>query len=368
MERQVVMSQGLRRIAGVTLALRSGCGGGATLPAGPEGNKAPQIQGITVDPPAVLPGASAMITVTASDPDGDRLLYAFRATNGTFSIPDANQPARAEYRNNGVVGADTITVTVRDSKNASTSSSANIAIDRPTSGGTPSPNPNPTPSPSPDPTPSPGPKPNPTPGPTPTPTPAPTPTPSANRPPTVSVADASCHPRPSQPCTATLVAAGSDPDGDPISLAWSGCANGVASTSGCSVSSLGSVGVATVTVADGKGGNATATANVVGTNVKPTVVAGGSSCSSPLPNDANCTMSFQVTDDDTSSMGVSGPNVSGACVFVSQNNVGMTIRVIVHTLVAVPSPGLCHIEGVQWRDVWGATGAVGQSWQVNVNR
>lgn len=364
MERHVVMSQGLRRIAGVTLALLSGCGGGATLPAGPEGNKAPQIQGITVDPPSVLPGATAMITVTASDPDGDRLLYAFRATNGTFSLPDANQPARAEYRNNGVVGADTITVTVSDSKNATTSSNANISIDQPTSGGTPTPNPNPTPSPNP--TPTPGPAPNPTPASTPT--PVPTPTPSANRPPTVSVAEASCHPRPSQPCTATLVAAGSDPDGDPISHMWSGCANGLASTSSCSVSGLGSVGVASVAVTDGKGGNATATANVVGTNVKPTVVAGGSSCSSPLPNGANCTMSFQVTDDDTSSMGVSGPNVSGACAFVSQNNVGMTIRIIVRTLEAVPAPGLCHIEGVQWRDVWGATGTVGQSWQVNVNR
>lgn len=81
-----------------------------------------------------------------------------------------------------------------------------------------------------------------------------------NQPPTVSASGGGpCHPRPGSPCTVTVSAAASDPDGDPITLRWSGCASGSTVNAACAVDQLGSVS-ATVTATDPF--NATRSANV----------------------------------------------------------------------------------------------------------
>ena len=62
-----------------------------------------------------------------------------------------------------------------------------------------------------------------------------------NRPPTVSVAvsASTCHPvSKTSPCSVTCTATASDPDGDTLNYAWSGCASGTAAAATCTVSKL----------------------------------------------------------------------------------------------------------------------------------
>ena len=92
----------------------------------------------------------------------------------------------------------------------------------------------------------------------------------ANRPPTVSLAGGGCHPRPGQPCEVPLAAAAADADGDALTYAWGGCAQGTASAATCTLTSPGSV-TASVVVRDARGAEATASATVVGTNDPPYV-------------------------------------------------------------------------------------------------
>jgi hypothetical protein len=79
-----------------------------------------------------------------------------------------------------------------------------------------------------------------------------------------------CHPRHQTPqsCSATCTARASDEDGDALSYNWSGCATGGSSTATCTVTQPGNT-ACTVRVTDTKGGTATASATVEGTNVPP---------------------------------------------------------------------------------------------------
>lgn len=67
-----------------------------------------------------------------------------------------------------------------------------------------------------------------------------------------------------------MSASGSDPDGDPISYTWSGCASGSGANSTCSVSQLGS-NTATVKATDPFGASRTANVGSQGTNQGPNV-------------------------------------------------------------------------------------------------
>jgi hypothetical protein len=79
-----------------------------------------------------------------------------------------------------------------------------------------------------------------------------------NRPPVVSLATSgTC----GTGCSVTFAATASDPDGDALTRAWSGCATGTADSAICSRSSAGSLN-ATITVADAPGQTASASASV----------------------------------------------------------------------------------------------------------
>ena len=77
----------------------------------------------------------------------------------------------------------------------------------------------------------------------------------ANTAPTVTVAfqgSSACVPLPGKPCTLTVKADASDPDQDPLSFVWSGCATGTSNQATCTIDQLGPV-AATVDVSDGHG-------------------------------------------------------------------------------------------------------------------
>jgi hypothetical protein len=104
----------------------------------------------------------------------------------------------------------------------------------------------------------------------PTPTPEPTRVPRANRPPVVSVSfagPATCHPHP-RPCSVRVHADASDPDGDPLTYSWSGCASGNGETAECQVTGP-TAFEAVVAVSDARGGTARAAAQVRGENLPP---------------------------------------------------------------------------------------------------
>lgn len=78
--------------------------------------------------------------------------------------------------------------------------------------------------------------------------------------------DSSCTPEPGTPCTVKVHAEISDPDGDQISLTWSGCVKGNAADASCTVIKPGDISM-TVAADDGHGHVASATATATGRNV-----------------------------------------------------------------------------------------------------
>ncbi len=100
----------------VTVTVDDGYGGTASLliPVSTIGNSAPVINGFSTSPNPVVQGGLMAIAVTAADPDGDTLSYAWQASNGwTISTGKGTSgvtvTAPAQY---GVSG--TVTVTVDD--------------------------------------------------------------------------------------------------------------------------------------------------------------------------------------------------------------------------------------------------------------
>lgn len=91
--------------------LIAGCGAGG----GGKSNRPPQITSFSPaeEGLAVPLGGSQAFSVTASDPDGDQLAYAWRATAGTFSAENAPQ---ATWTAPAAVGQAEVKVTVSDGK------------------------------------------------------------------------------------------------------------------------------------------------------------------------------------------------------------------------------------------------------------
>jgi hypothetical protein len=195
------------------------CRGGDEPPLGPSENRVPQIRGVTLTPPAVPPRGTALVTVDAVDPDGDRLFYRYQAEAGTITADPAN-PAQATYvHGGGSAGTDRLTVTVTDTRNTSATALREVSLQ-------------------------------------------------GNRGPAVrltSIVD-SCHP----PCRITYTAEASDPEDDELQYFWSGCTSGTGPSAPCFLTAPGSV-TSAVTVTDSQGGFTTVSATAAGTNQAPTV-------------------------------------------------------------------------------------------------
>src|SRR5262249_8111532 len=115
-----------------------------------------------------------------------------------------------------------------------------------------------------------------------------------NRPPDVDISGGgSCHPE----CRRTFDVEASDPDGDPLTYEWTGCASGSGTSASCDVDTVGTF-TATVVVSDGRGGVTTASASVEGTN-RPPVVSGGFRVGASR---ARFNVSYSDPDDPTNSL------------------------------------------------------------------
>lgn len=84
-------------------------------PPPPYGDSAPAIDAIVLSSNAVAPGESVTATVTAHDPDGDALTYAWSASAGAF---DASNAATVTWTAPSTEGAQSLTIQVSDPKGA----------------------------------------------------------------------------------------------------------------------------------------------------------------------------------------------------------------------------------------------------------
>ena len=82
----------------------------------PFANASPAISSLVVSTTKLGPSESATLAVTAADPDGDALTYAWTATGGTFSGANTATPS---WTAPATAGSHTLTVTVSDGNGAS---------------------------------------------------------------------------------------------------------------------------------------------------------------------------------------------------------------------------------------------------------
>ncbi|AFH49647.1 Hypothetical protein IALB_1941 [Ignavibacterium album JCM 16511] len=90
-----------------------------------DGNNSPVIKDVYIDPLIITVGATATIKVTAVDPDGDALKYAWSSALGDIIGSGSEVRYTAAFC---CVGLNTITVTVSDTKGAKVSSDIRIEI------------------------------------------------------------------------------------------------------------------------------------------------------------------------------------------------------------------------------------------------
>lgn len=210
--------------------------------------------------------------------------------------------------------------------------------------------------------------PTPTPAPTAAPTPEPTPAatatpePAANRAPRVALTGGgSCHPRVGRPCTVEFQVDARDPDGDRLTLEWSGCTSGSGLTESCTVDRPGEH-TATVVATDVHGARSRASAVAQGVNRPPTVRIGthGRPPDPAPPNTFFAIIGGQEARDpddfppeyaacSATRLTVSGPCSAGIalCGGVDDSlDLDLTTRT---------GPGTCVVEAVV-TDPWGAVG------------
>ena len=99
-----------------------------TPPSGANHN--PVIGSISVTPIALSVGGTAVVSVSASDPDGDTLGYSYSATGGII----AGSSSTASYSAPSVAGTYTIQVAITDGKGGSATGSVSVTV-APSSGG-----------------------------------------------------------------------------------------------------------------------------------------------------------------------------------------------------------------------------------------
>ena len=350
------------------------CGGAGRNPVAPAStNQPPTVVKIELVGYAVVGiGQSVPVRADASDPDGDAVRCEWRAASGRVLVDSSNSCA-GMYFAPATGATDSLTVTpidVRGLAGSIGSLTVPLGAESIASGGGPNPNatPNPTPTPRPEPrpTPTPEPDPHPTPRPssTPGPAPSPSPTPVTNHPPTITVSGGgSCHPT----CSKALTAAASDPDGDSLSLTWSGACSGTSATASVTVSQVQTFDC-TVTATDAKGATASASGSATGVNQAPSGAClsaeGSGSNNSGTVTRNGCTVTralhegvvFTISrsDPDGDSLGSTrwSPADALQCGSASDTSIHCNVRVGTDggTLVA------------EFTDAWGAIGRV--SWTV----
>jgi hypothetical protein len=92
-------------------------------------NRPPVVTHLAAEPAAVSRQGSSTLRVSASDPDGDALQFAFAAQSGRL-IVDPRRPAEARYEPAASGSSqDHVTVTVTDARGLSTSSTVAVAVE-----------------------------------------------------------------------------------------------------------------------------------------------------------------------------------------------------------------------------------------------
>lgn len=96
------------------------------------GSKPPVNYSITVEPAEIDGGGQATVAVTATDPEGQGVVFAFTAQNGTVT-PDPEVIGRATYKHDGSSGPATVSirVTVTDTTGASVTASKGLQVKAP---------------------------------------------------------------------------------------------------------------------------------------------------------------------------------------------------------------------------------------------
>jgi hypothetical protein len=162
--------------------------------------------------------------------------------------------------------------------------------------------------------------------------------------PTVSVmSSGDCHPTWGGPgCTVTFTATTTNA----TSVAWSGCASGVGTTSTCTINSI--TTITAVAVATGPGGTTEVSASAHGVNNAAYVGCGGNPYHFPAPSDQGISLSVDDPDGDPASAGsVVDLSFSGGSVYGAGYRSGNVWTIGIH----VAGPG-----SVSWtyKDAWGA--------------
>lgn len=89
-----------------------------------EDNNAPTVTEVNVSPETVATGGSAVVTVTATDPDGDALVYTYIVTGGSVS----GNGAMADWMAPDTPGAYSITVSVNDGNGGTATGIGNLTV------------------------------------------------------------------------------------------------------------------------------------------------------------------------------------------------------------------------------------------------
>ena len=109
-------------LIGVLFLLASaGCGDKTTSP---PANRNPTVQSVNVNPSTVNAGGLATVTVTANDPDGDALTYAYTPNGGAVS----GSGSQVTWTAPGNAGAYSVSVQVSDGKGGSATGSGNLTV------------------------------------------------------------------------------------------------------------------------------------------------------------------------------------------------------------------------------------------------